>query len=79
MFRRVDAVETHDGEFLVFDVNAAEEMAAVVSLWDYVENVTANFAEEFTAAIGQLIIRLMEASEVGESHKEESARFEGPE
>jgi hypothetical protein len=78
VFRRVDAVETHDGEFLVFDVNAAEEMAAVVSLWDHVEDVAANFAQEFAAAIGELVVRLIEAPEVGESHEEESARFEGP-
>jgi hypothetical protein len=40
---------------------------------DHVENVTANFAEEFTAAIGELVIRLIEATEIGEGHEKESA------
>jgi len=73
-------VETDDGEFLVFDPDAADEKPAVlVSFWCDVDHIAADFAEEFAAAVIELVIIRGEAAEIGKGHGEETERLEGPE
>ena len=50
-----------------------------VFFWRDVDDVAADFPEEFAAAIIELIICCGESAEIGKGHGEEALRLEGPE